>query len=299
MLGQPLQSWPATRVRSTPTIGVPSRPEITRNRSMSWGVEMLADDRRVRPGGRMHQGGLSVVVLVTAQHHGLLPGDLILISPGSAAPSPDEPGGGVAPAQPLPAAAPARHHHPRRALLGQCRPSSSPWPATAGPAPSPAARCRAPDTADRRSYRTAGREHGRPGNARRRSGECTAQCRRAWASTCSGGPCPAPNRARWRSPRAGASSGASRGLTALGPLPGSDQPTKQAGTARPERIAHSPYAPPVWTAGQSLRAAGDPKATAGASYTVADSISSCELHGKGRLSETDQTGRPRPMEWWN
>jgi hypothetical protein len=32
------------------------------------GVEMLADDRHVRPGGQMHQGGLSVVVLVTAQH---------------------------------------------------------------------------------------------------------------------------------------------------------------------------------------------------------------------------------------
>ena len=40
---------------------------------------MLADDRRVRPGGQMHQGGLSVVVLVTAQHRGPLPGDLVLI----------------------------------------------------------------------------------------------------------------------------------------------------------------------------------------------------------------------------
>jgi hypothetical protein len=40
---------------------------------------MLADDRPVRPGGQMHQGGLPVTVLVTAQHHGPLPGDLVLI----------------------------------------------------------------------------------------------------------------------------------------------------------------------------------------------------------------------------
>jgi hypothetical protein len=145
----------------------------------------------------------------------------------------------VAPAQPLPAAEPASHHDHRRALLGQCRPSSSPWPATAGPAPPPAAQCHAPDTADRRSCRTAGREHGRPGNARRRSVECTDRCRQASASKCSGGPCRAPSRARWRSPRARASSGAPRGLTALGLLPASDQPTNQAGTAKPERIAHS------------------------------------------------------------
>jgi hypothetical protein len=189
-------------------------------------------------------------------HHGPVEGPA---NPGSTAPSPDEGGDGVAPAQPLPAAEPASHHDHRRALLGQCRPSSSPWPATAGPAPPPAGRCHAPDTADRRSCRMAGREYGRPGNARRRSAECTDQCRRAWASKYSGGPCRAPRRARWRSPRAGASSGAPRGLTALGLLPGSDQPTKQAGTAKPERIAHSPYSPPVWTAGQSLRAAGDPR----------------------------------------
>jgi hypothetical protein len=34
---------------------------------------MLTDGRRVRPGGQMHHGGLSVVALVTAQHQGLLP----------------------------------------------------------------------------------------------------------------------------------------------------------------------------------------------------------------------------------
>ena len=252
---------------------------------------MLADDRRVAAGRSAAPGR---TVGSCPRHRAAprpAPRDVVLISRGSTAPSPDEPGGGVAPAQPLPAAEPASHHDHHRALVGQCRPSSSPWPATAAPARPPAARCHAPDTADRRSCRTAGRGYGRPGNAHRRSAECTDRCRRAWASKCSGGPCRAPSRARWRSPRAGASSGAPRGLTALGLLPGSDQPTKQAGTARPERIAHSPYSPPVWTGGQSLRAAGDPKATAGASYTVAVSISYCELHSKGRPSETDQTGR--------
>jgi hypothetical protein len=219
-------------------------------------------------------------------HHGPVEGPA---NPGSTAPSPDEGGDGVAPAQPLPAAEPASHHDHRRALLGQCRPSSSPWPATAGPAPPPAGRCRAPDTADRRSCRMAGREYGRPGNARCRSAECTDRCRRAWASKYSGGPCRAPSRARWRSPRAGASSGAPRGLTALGLLPGSDQPTKQAGTAKPERIAHSPYSPPVWTAGQSLRAAGDPKETPDASCTVAVSIS--YVNCTARVAEQDRPNR--------
>jgi Fe-S-cluster-containing hydrogenase component 2 len=35
--GVPGQSWPATRVRSTPSTRVPSRPEISRERSRSWG----------------------------------------------------------------------------------------------------------------------------------------------------------------------------------------------------------------------------------------------------------------------
>jgi hypothetical protein len=117
--------------------------------------------------------------------------------PGSTAPSPDEGGGGLAPAQPLPAAEPARRHRHRRALLGQCRPSSSPWPATAGPTPPPAARCRAPNTAGRRGCRTAARGCGTPGSASRRSAECTDERRRASASKCSGGPCPTPSRERW------------------------------------------------------------------------------------------------------
>jgi hypothetical protein len=79
---------------------------------------------------------------------------------------------------------------------------------------------------------TAGRGHGRPDSASRRSGGCTDGRRRAWASTCSGGPYRSPSRARCRSPRTGASSGASRGLTALG-LAAMLQPTEPAGTAQP------------------------------------------------------------------
>jgi hypothetical protein len=44
-------------------------------------------------------------------------------------------------------------------------------------------------------------------------------------------------------------------------LPGSDQPSKQAGTAKPEpHGAHPPYSPTVGPAGHGLGAAGDPKA---------------------------------------
>src|SRR5215217_1878804 len=53
----------------------------------------------------------------------------------------------------------------------------------------------------------------------------------------------------------------------LARLPGSDQPTEPAGTAQPERIAHSPYSPPVGPAGHGLGAARGPKATADASCT--------------------------------
>ena len=188
--------------------------------------------------------------------HGLVEGPA---GPGRTAPSPDEGGGGLALAPLLPVAAPASRHGHRRALLGRCRPSSSPWPATTGEAPPPAARCRAPGTAGRRGCRTAGRGCGRPGSASRRSGGCTDGGRRAWASSCTCGPCRSPSRARWRAPRVGASSGASRGLTALGWLPGSDHPTKQAGTAKPEPHRGST----VLSAGRACRArsgpAGDPK----------------------------------------
>ena len=154
--------------------------------------------------------------------------------PGSTVLSPGGDGGGEAPVQLLPATAPIRRHRQRPLLLGQCRPSSSPWPATAGPAPPPTARCRAPGTAGRCGCRTAGRGCGTPGSASRRSAECTDGRRRASASKCRCGPCRSPSRARWRSPPAGASSGAPRGLTALAWLPGSDQPTEPAGTAKPE-----------------------------------------------------------------
>jgi hypothetical protein len=59
-------------------------------------------------------------------------------------------------------------------------------------------------------------------------------------------------------------------------LPGSDQPTKQARPGRSVSLTHRTprrYGLP----GQSPKAAGHPKATADA-YTVAVSISCCELH---------------------
>ena len=39
---------------------------------------MFADDRPVRPRGQMHQAGLPMAILVTAQHHGSLPLTLFL-----------------------------------------------------------------------------------------------------------------------------------------------------------------------------------------------------------------------------
>jgi hypothetical protein len=53
-------------------------------------------------------------------------------------------------------------------------------------------------------------------------------------------------------------------------LPGSDQPTKQAGQALPSgnRMARPPYSGAMAPAGQGLGAAADPKATAGASSTT-------------------------------
>jgi hypothetical protein len=67
-------------------------------------------------------------------------------------------------------------------------------------------------------------------------------------------------------------------------------PSKRARPSR-SRIAVPPYSPPVRTTGQSLRAAGDPKATADASCTMAVSSSYCELHSKGRPSEIDHAVR--------
>jgi hypothetical protein len=169
--------------------------------------------------------------------------------PGRTAPSPCGRGDGVAPAQPRPAARPPSRcrHGPLR--LGRCRPSSFPWPATAGAAPPPPARCRAPGTAGRRGCRTAARGHGRPGSASRRSGGCTDGGRRASAS-CICGPCRSPSRAGCLSPRAGASSDGSRGLTALGLVAGLRPPTEPAGTAKPE-----PHrAPTVLPAGRACRA---------------------------------------------
>jgi hypothetical protein len=148
-------------------------------------------------------------------------------------------------AQLPPAATPAIRQSHRLLLLGPSAPSSPPWLATAGPAPPPAARCRAPDTAGQRGCRTAARSCGRPGSASRRSAGCTDGHCRAWASRCNCGPCRSPNRARWRSPRAGGSSGRSRGVTALG-LVARLQPTHRTdGRVRPSRsrVAVPPYSP--------------------------------------------------------
>jgi hypothetical protein len=139
----------------------------------------------------------------------------------------------VTPAQ-LPAATPAIRQSHRPLLLGLGGPSSPPWLATAGPAPPPTARCRAPDTAGRCGCRTAARRCGTPGSANRRS---------AGARTSVVGLGPAAATAGLVDPRAGQDGdlpGPARLPAAhevpppLAWLPGSDEPTTQAGTAKPE-----------------------------------------------------------------
>jgi hypothetical protein len=148
--------------------------------------------------------------------------------PGSTNPSPCGRSGGLPPAQPPSAATPASRHAHRPHLLRPGGASSPPWPATAGPAPPPTARCHVPDTAGHRGCRTAARGCGRPGSANRRSAGCTDTGRRAWASRYRCGPCRSPSRAGWRSLRAGGSSGRSPGVTALG-LVARLRPTHQSG----------------------------------------------------------------------
>jgi hypothetical protein len=165
----------------------------------------------------------------------------------------------VTPAQ-LPAATPAIRQSHRPLLLGPGGPSSPPWLATAGPAPPPTARCRAPDTAGRRGCRTAARSCGTPGSANRRSAGCTDERRRAWASSCNCGPCRSPSRAGWRSPRADAPSGRSRGATVPGLVTRLRRAHHagghgQAGAA--PRLHRTP--PPVGLAGHGLGAAGESK----------------------------------------
>ena len=134
----------------------------------------------------------------------------------------------MTPAQLPPAATPASRQPHSPLLHGPGGPSSPPWLATAGPAPPPTARCRASDTQGQRGCRTAGRGCGRPGSANRRSAGCTDRSRRASANRYRYGPCRIPSRAGWRSPRAGGSSGRSRGVTALD-LIARPRPTHQAG----------------------------------------------------------------------
>ena len=127
-----------------------------------------------------------------------------------------------------------------------------PWPATAGPAPPPAARCRAPDTAGRHGCRTAGRGYGRSDSASRRSGG-------ARTGVLGSGPARvAPALIDPRAGREGDLPGPARRPAPhevsppLAWLPGSDQPTELAGTAQPERIADSPYSPAMGPAGHGL-----------------------------------------------
>ena len=74
------------------------------------------------------------------------------------------------------------------------------------------------------------------------------------------------------------------------------RPTHQAG-GHGQAGAHRSLT--VLPAGMDCRAepegGGDPKTTAGASYTVAVSISYCELHSKGRPTKTDQQVVDSPL----
>src|SRR4029453_15546803 len=76
-------------------------------------------------------------------------------------PRPRPPAAHLIPPRPTPA---SRQSH-RPLLPGPGGPSSPPWLATAGLAPPPTARCRAPDTARQRGCRTAARSCGRPDSA--------------------------------------------------------------------------------------------------------------------------------------
>ena len=140
----------------------------------------------------------------------------------------------MTPAQ-LPAAArPAIRQSHRPLLLDPSGRTSPPWLATAGPVPPPTARCHAPDIAGHRGCRTAARRCGRPDSANRTSAGYTDAGRRASASRYICGPCRTLSRAEWRSPRAGGSSGRSRGVTTLGLV--AQAPTNPPrGRARPSR----------------------------------------------------------------
>jgi hypothetical protein len=167
-------------------------PEMSVAAAASW-FGRHAAARQGRP-ARRRSGRPAIARCRRCGRHGLVGGPG---GPGSTAPSPCGGGDGVEPAQPRPAAKPASWHRRGLLRLGRRRPSSSPWPATAGPAPPPAARCRAPGTAVRRGCRTAARGRGTPGSASRRSAGCTDGGRRASASRCICGPCRSPIRAGW------------------------------------------------------------------------------------------------------
>jgi hypothetical protein len=179
----------------------------------------------------------------------------------------------VTPAQ-LPAAArPAIRQSHRPLLLDPSGRSSPPWLATAGPVPPPTARCHAPDIAGHRGCRTAARRCGRPDSANRTSARYTDVGRRASASRYICGPCRTLSRAEWRSPRAGGSSGRSRGVTTLG-LVARLRPTRQAGGHGQVGAASRSTVLPAGRARRARSGSGRrPEGpTAGASSTVALAI---------------------------
>jgi hypothetical protein len=89
---------------------------------------------------------------------------------------------------------------------------------------------------------------------------CTDRRRRAWASRYTCGPYRTPSREGWRSPRAGGSSGRSRGVTALG-LAARLRPTHQADghgqVGAASRVHRTP--PPAGPAQYGVSVAGDSK----------------------------------------
>jgi hypothetical protein len=171
--------------------------------------------------------------------------------------------GGGAPAELLPAAGPASRQRHGRARSRTVPPFIVPF-ARHSRSSSPAARCRAPDTAGRagcRGWRPAGRGCGTPASANRRSAGCTDGRRWASASRRTCGPCRTPirggmlispgRRVFWRPTRRHR------------PWPGCQAPTNPpSGWTRPgrSRMARPPYSPRSGSAGQALGSAGNPKA---------------------------------------
>jgi hypothetical protein len=91
-----------------------------------------------------------------------------------------------------------------------------------------------------------GRGRGTPGSASRRSTGCTDRGHRAWASSCTCGPCRSRSGLDADLPGPAHLPAAHQASPPLAWLPGSDQPSKQAGTTKPEpHGARPPYSSAV------------------------------------------------------